>query len=307
MKRVFFLLGFIFFLNGCVASQDELQTLKIKVINLETTLIKQQENYQQLNEKFNEMDKKLTDLERRITKDVVLNLKTQVLSELEELKVSQTRLSQQVEDLISAKEDMSKNLVKRLEDLDTRLKSLELKIKGTESNETLSKPKPEEKLQFSENASSQTTSKLSANETFTVNATQVAKVSPAQPAKPLTEVELYNQAFDLYKQKNFDQALNLFKEYVQKYPKGTFITQSYYWMGEIYFSRKNYEDAILSFQKVIEGQAHPNLKASAMFKQALSFKALGDKDAYTILLRRIIKLFPNTKEAEQARALLKKK
>lgn len=312
MKRVICLFLILLGLGGCVASQDEIQGLKIKVINLETSLIKQQETCQQINERLNEIDKKITYLEKRLDKEVILNLKTQFLSELEELKTSQARLTHQVEDLLSAKEDLSKTLFKRVEDLETRIKTLELKVKGPEdklSNETSSaqRPRSDEKSQATENATFPISSKPSGNETMSSNATQIAKVTAPQQLKTISETDLYHQAFDFYRKKNFDQALSLFKEYVQKYPKGNFTIQSYYWMGEIYFSKKNYEDAILSFQKVIEGPAHPNLKASAMFKQALSFKALGDRDAYTILLRRIIKLFPNTKEANEARALLKKK
>lgn len=318
MKKILYVgcLGFSLLLGGCVASQDEIQALKVKVLNLETTLQQQSQNQKAIANELNQLKGRIDALEKKLNEDLLLEVKTKALAEIEELKSSQAKLSSQVEDLVASKEDLYKTFIKHSEELKTRIEALELKVKSLEekgaypqatsssvSNETSSKPSNQTVSNATQETKSQT---LTSSSDATSNGTAKTEASKQQgsPQKELTEVEFYNQAFDLYQQKKWDEAMNAFKQYLQKYPKGKFLAQSHYWLGEIYYNKKSYEDAILSYQKVIESSAPATLKASAMYKQALSFKNLGDKEAYTILLKRIIKLYPKSKEAQEAKKLL---
>ncbi|WP_028841582.1 tol-pal system protein YbgF [Thermodesulfobacterium hveragerdense] len=316
MKKILYVgcLGFNLLLGGCVASQDEIQTLKIKVLNLETTIQQQSQNQKAVENELNQLKGRVDTLEKKLNEDLLLEVKTKALAEIEELKSSQAKISSQVEDLMASKEDFYKTFTKHSEELKTRIEVLELKVKSLEekgaspqatsssvSNETLSKPSNQTVSNTTREPQIFTSSN---NATSDETAKTDASKQQGSPQKELTEVEVYNQAFDLYQQKKWDEAIKAFKQYLQKYPKGKFLAQSHYWLGEIYYNKKDYEDAILSYQKVIESSASPALKASAMYKQALSFKNLGDKDASTILLKRIIKLYPKSKEAQEAKKLL---
>ncbi|QER41253.1 tol-pal system protein YbgF [Thermodesulfobacterium sp. TA1] len=310
MKRFLYLVffGVSVLLGGCVASQDEIQTLKVKVLNLETTIQTQTQNQKAVEKELSQLRERVESLEKKLGEDLLLEIKTKALSELEDLKSSQAKLVSQVEDLSSSKEDLYKTFNKQSEELKTRIEALELKVKALEEKVA---SKPQESSQPSSNGSvSNQTAKVVSNATVETKPSEV-KASTDETLqqgsldrKEPSEIDLYNRAFDLYQQKKFDEAITAFKEYIQKYPKGKFLAQSYYWLGEIYYNKKAYEDAILSFQKVIETPGPATLKSSAMYKQALSFKALGDKDAYTILLKRIVKLYPTSKEAKEAKKLL---
>ena len=302
MKKSFFKFLFLIItliLNGCVAYQEEFQTLKIKVINLEAIVNKQNQKYEEMEKRLNVIDKKITSLESKISKDVLVDIKTQILSDLEDIKYQQALLSSQLEDLKFSKEEQDKEFTDRLNNLFTQVQALQLRIKEIEK-----------KLGITPKVVSNETAVVS-NETISSNETAILSTNATnatvtQVEKPLTEVELYEKAYSSYQQGDFKNARKLFEEYIEKFPKGKWIGQAYFWIGESYFKEKKYEEAILSYQKLIELQGWHPLKPTAMFKQAQAFKALGDIEAYKILLKKVINQYPNSKEAKKAKKLLRK-
>ena len=307
MKKSFFKFLFLIItliLNGCVAYQEEFQTLKIKVINLEAIVNKQNQKYEEMEKRLNVIDKKITFLESKISKDVLVDIKTQILSDLEDIKYQQALLSSQLEDLKFSKEEQDKEFTDRLNNLFTQVQALQLRIKEIEKKLGIT-PKVvsnETAVVSNETISSNKTAILSTNATNATN----TNATITQVEKPLTEVELYEKAYSSYQQGDFKNARKLFEEYIEKFPKGKWIGQAYFWIGESYFKEKKYEEAILSYQKLIELQGWHPLKPTAMFKQAQAFKALGDIEAYKILLKKVINQYPNSKEAEKAKKLLRK-
>lgn len=307
MKKSFFkflLFTITLILNGCVAYQEEFQTLKIKVINLEAIVNKQNQKYEEMEKRLNVIDKKITSLESKISKDVLVDIKTQILSDLEDIKYQQALLSSQLEDLKFSKEEQDKEFTDRLNNLFTQVQALQLRIKEIEKKLGIT-PKVvsnETAVVSNETISSNETAILSTNATNATN----TNATITQVEKPLTEVELYEKAYSSYQQGDFKNARKLFEEYIEKFPKGKWIGQAYFWIGESYFKEKKYEEAILSYQKLIELQGWHPLKPTAMFKQAQAFKALGDIEAYKILLKKVINQYPNSKEAKKAKKLLRK-
>jgi len=297
MNRFFLLFLLPFILFGCIASQDEIQTLKIKVINLETTLNKQSQKSEELEKKLDELNKKIISLENKLSKDLMVEMKTQVLSELDEIKKEQAQLSSQIEEIKFSQEENEKNFKTQLENLATQTQALELKIKELEKKlEVAPKELPKE-----------TPPSSNATLTYTENATKTSAIKPEEKReeKPLNEAQLYEKAYSYYQKGDLKNAKKFFEEYIKNFPKGKWIGQAYFWIGEIYFKEKNYEEAILNYQKLIELPGLHPLKPSAMLKQAQAFKALGDIEAYKILLKKLINQYPQSKEAEVAKKLLK--
>lgn len=295
MKKINFYLFLIclFLLNSCVASQDEIKELKVKVVNLETLLNTQNQKYIELEKKVTEIDQKINSLENRISKELMLDIKTQIFSELEEIKKEQALFSNKLEELSLSKEQQSKEFNFQLSNLSTQIQTLQLKLTEIER-----------KIESLSNA---TIAKVDTGE----KPSEPSKEEVKEPGKevikekPLTEIELYEKAYSYYQKGEAEKARKFFEEYIERFPKGKWIGQAHFWIGESYFKEKKYEEAILSYQKLIELEGWHPLKPSAMLKQALSFKALGDVEAYKILLKRLINQYPNSKEAQEAKKLLK--
>ena len=75
-------------------------------------------------------------------------------------------------------------------------------------------------------------------------------------------------------------------------------------MGECFFFEKNYERAILEYEKVTKNYPDGNRVPYALLKQGLSFFNLGDKTSARLLLQQVIRDFPNTNQARIARSKL---
>lgn len=307
MKK-FFLLGMALFLGSCVVSQDEIQSLKIKVINLETRLATQEQKSQEL--------------EKEISKNLnnkLLEIRSQLLSEIEEIKKEHSELLSKLEEVQFKSEEKDKEYLSRLKELNLKIETLETKVssflpilenatKITNATKIINGTKVENAttlegvIQIKNATQIENTTKIE-KATKINNATQNQKVS--QDIK-LKEDELFQKAHTLFQKGDYKTARTLWEEYLKRFPKGKWIGQAYFGIGETYFKEKNYEDAILSYQKLIELPGPHPQKPTAMLRQAQAFKALGDQKAYQILLKKIIKEFPTSKEASQAKKLLAK-
>ncbi len=320
MKKLYFFWGFFLTLSSCtLTQQDELSTLKIKVLNLETQSKVQE---QRISELGNQIEKRILVLEEKLNKELAkkfLDSQSKILLDLEETKKEVDKLQIKIEELQFQNEGEIKTQKKILEDYSIRLEGLELKIKelekalsqlsnGTQgSNQTFIPPKEIPPSQgegvpsLEKKEAGTTPPKASEEEEKKASPKPVSETSP-----PLKEEDIYQRAFQLYNKGDLIGAKKLFEEYLKKFPNGKWVGQSHFYIGEIEFNQKEYEAAILEYQKVIERREANPLKPKAMLRQAAAFLALKDKKAAQILYNKIIKLYPGTEEAKIAKEALKK-
>ncbi len=124
------------------------------------------------------------------------------------------------------------------------------------------------------------------------------------PAKGGAE-DFYKQGFDAFQKGSYDNAIQIFTQFVKQNPDSPLAPNAYYWMGESYMNVKNYEKAIVQFQEVIDKFPKSEKAGRAMVRQAEGFGILGDKKSSTTLLKRVIELFPKTEEARMAERMLR--
>ena len=124
-------------------------------------------------------------------------------------------------------------------------------------------------------------------------------------AKGKTDKEaLYAAAYDLFKQGKYDKAREGFENFLKLYPNTEFSDNAQFWIGECYYFDKNYEKAIVEYDKVSKNFPEGNKVPYALLKQGLSFLKLGDKASAKLLLQQVVKDFPNTSQARIARTKL---
>lgn len=124
------------------------------------------------------------------------------------------------------------------------------------------------------------------------------------PAKGGAE-DFYKQGFDAFQKGSYDNAIQIFTQFVKQNPDSPLAPNAYYWMGESCMNVKNYEKAIVQFQEVIDKFPKSEKAGRAMVRQAEAFGILGDKKSSTTLLKRVIELFPKTEEARMAERMLR--
>jgi len=303
MKRYLILIFLSSLLFACV---EDTSTLKVKLINLESRL-------NVLENRVAKLENDTQALESRITKTIV-ERQALIVSDLEEVKKDQLRLQARLEDLSYKLEGKEREEKKTREDLLTRVSALELRLKRIESlvqslNDTAiqnattqnailtSIPKPQE------NKSVIPSEARDLTPTFTPKPQEKAKLQ--EVPKNLKEEDLFQQAYLHFQRGDYRLARSYWEEYLKRYPKGRWVGQAYYWLGETYFKEKNYEEAIIYYQKLIDLPEPNPFKPKAMLKQAEAFLQLKDKKAAEIVLKKLVRTFPGTQEAKEGEKILK--
>ena len=135
-------------------------------------------------------------------------------------------------------------------------------------------------------------------------ATDEMTASAKQGDKQLPAQALYlagKQAFD---QGDFNTARENFEKIIATFPNSEHADNAQFWIGEIYYREKWYEKAILEYQKVIEKYPKGNKVPASLLKQGFSFLNLGDKANARLILKELVKKFPDSNEGKIARQKL---
>jgi len=135
-----------------------------------------------------------------------------------------------------------------------------------------------------------------------------AAPSPAKtPAPPAPEGADSNmkKAMTLFEKNNFAEALPLFEQIAGSSTSNEAV-EARYMTGECLFFQKEYDKAIMQYQKIIS-QASNHAKApSAMFKQGMAFENLTDKETAKVIYKKLVKRHGSSPEAAKAQERLKK-
>lgn len=124
-------------------------------------------------------------------------------------------------------------------------------------------------------------------------------------AAELSENEMYAAAKANLDKGDYQGAREGFIQFIKRHPRSEQADNAQFWIGESYYREKWYEKAILEYQNVIEKYPKGNKIAAALLKQGLSFLMLGDKANSRLILKELVKKYPDTKEAKIAGEKLK--
>lgn len=96
--------------------------------------------------------------------------------------------------------------------------------------------------------------------------------SPQPPhQKPVDEKEMYHQAYSLFTNGELDKSRKMFQEFLKVYPGSGLMDNALYWIANIYFKEKKFEEAISACDDVIKKFPQGNKTADAYYLQALAF------------------------------------
>ncbi len=115
---------------------------------------------------------------------------------------------------------------------------------------------------------------------------------------------LYEEAKTRFDQGEYEEARELFQAYLDQYAQSKNADNAQFWIGEIYYHEKWYEKAILEYQKVIENHPKGNKVSSALLKQGFAFSNLGDNANAKLVLKELVRKYPDSTEAKIAKKKL---
>jgi tol-pal system protein YbgF len=141
---------------------------------------------------------------------------------------------------------------------------------------------------------------------------QIESENPIPTKEPLTEMkgisagagDLYKDAYETFQKGDLEGARRKFEAFLKQYPNTELSDNAQFWIGETYYLKKDFEKAILEYEKAIAKYPEGDKIPAALFKQALAFIELGDKTNARSLLRRVIERYPHSDQAEMAKKKL---
>jgi tol-pal system protein YbgF len=132
--------------------------------------------------------------------------------------------------------------------------------------------------------------------------TVVAEAEPTPKTAPATDTNssLFNKAREAFRRAKYQDAYALFEQYLNTDPPGPRIAETHYLMGECLFKQKEYDLAILDYQKVITNYTKSKYAPSALLKQAMCFEKLQDRETAKIVYETLIKDYPDSPQVATA-------
>ncbi len=141
----------------------------------------------------------------------------------------------------------------------------------------------------------------------------LAKI-PSQPIetkeKPLfkgteSPEDIYKKAYTLFEKRSFSKSHEIFNHFLQRFPNHLLSDNAQYWIGEVFYSQRDFRRAITEFSKVLDIFPKGNKAPDALFKMSLSYEALQDESANINTLKRLVAMYPTSSVALKAQEKLK--
>lgn len=133
---------------------------------------------------------------------------------------------------------------------------------------------------------------------------ELQKKGPEQAHSPEAS---YQQGLDSMKAGDTVKARELFTKFLDQNPRHKLAANAHYWIGETYYSEKNFEQAILEFQEVIKNFPEKEKVPAAMLKQGMAFKEIGDLKSASYIYKKLTEEYPKSEEAKIAKEKLRGK
>ena len=138
---------------------------------------------------------------------------------------------------------------------------------------------------------------------------EAAMAAGGQPAaSSLQEAEhLYREGYAFYHRGDDVGAERALRSFLLLDPGGPRADNAQYWIGETYYSRGLFREAILEFTSVVTDYPRGNKAAHALYKVALCHEHLGEGPLARENLEALVRTYPGSDVAPLARERLKKR
>ena len=129
---------------------------------------------------------------------------------------------------------------------------------------------------------------------------------PSQPvvAEAVSSYEEeYRKALEKFNQKDYTKAISMFQALIQRDMNNALSDNCQYWIGEGYFGLKDYQKAVIEFEKVFS-YSNTNKDDDAQLKLGITYIRMGQKEDARRELTRLLSNYPNSEFTSLARKLL---
>ena len=277
---IIFLIGLLLF--GCASTRD------VRVLDRGLDVIQSQIN--SLQKENNSNKKEISDL-RTENQKLKADLSLRLENLQSEIRTSSTS-SGEYQELFKRS---SKEMDRFKEEMEGRLRTTEEKRKAQE-----------EKLKEIEDRLKGLDGRIAAS------ASKAESERLASTKETLSEIKgvstgmgtLYKDAYETFHRGDLEGSRRKFEAFLKQYSNTELSDNAQFWIGETYYLKKDYERAILEYEKAVVKYPEGDKIPAALFKQALAFLELGDKTNARNLFKRVIEKYPISDQAQIAKKKL---
>ncbi len=221
---------------------------------------------------------RITRLEEVLNNQSLLNLHTQI----EALGQDVNKLRGQVEVLVNENELTQKRQRDFYIDLDSRLRRIE---------------QPDLPAVSTSPVSPAATEPVADATTLSPAAASAATVGAAENGA-------YEAAYALFKAGNYQAAITRFKSFLESYPRSRFASSAQYWIGNAYYARRDFDNAINTQRNLIKTFPDSAKAPDALLNIASSQREINKIAASRKTLEELIARYPVSDAADKARQRL---
>jgi len=247
----------------------------------------------------------------------VQRLQADLLLRIETLQSEIRTLSTSVEEYKEYLKKTSKEIDRMKEDVEVRLRILEEKGKNIEEKNRAYEEKNkayEEKTKAHEDRMKRLEDQLKGldGKIDKLASKQVEGEKPVPTKEAPADIrgisagvgDLYKDAYEAFQKGDLDGARKKFEAFLKQYPNHELSDNAQFWIGETYYLKKDFEKAILEYEKAIAKYPEGDKIPAALLKQGLAFLELGDKANARNLFKRVVERYPQSEQAEIAKKKL---
>ena len=299
-----FILLFIMSLYGCATTED------VRILDREIY---------RLNSQLNTLQKEKDSLKTEVQKEIpalktdlgseTKKLQADLLLRVEALQSQILTLSTDVEEYKEFLKRPSKEIERMKEDVALRMRTLEEKDKTVEEKNKVQEDRirtMEERIKRIEDQLKMIGAKIDQVASKQIEEEKTPKGEAPVDVKGLSTGagDLYKDAYETLQKGDLEKARRKFEAFLKQYPNTELSDNAQFWIGETYYLKKDFEKAILEYEKAITKYPEGDKVPAALFKQALAFLELGEKSSARDLLKRVIDRYPHSEQAEMAKKKL---
>ncbi len=115
----------------------------------------------------------------------------------------------------------------------------------------------------------------------------------------------YQAAFDLIRNKQYDDAITAFGQFVRDFPEGEYTGNAYYWLGEVQVVKANYQAALIAFDTLLNKFPQHRKTADAKYKLGKVYREMGNQVKAKQLLEEVVNQYPGSSAAKLSEAELR--
>jgi len=239
---------------------------------------------QRFNDRLSKIEKNLNILQKQFYKNGAPPKKSRLSENSENLspraEVRMDTLEEQMRNLTGRIEEnqfVINNALKKInkiaEDIDFRLSQIEAAKKNAESKPIDTKPNTEQLPK-----ESRLIGKL--------------EKTTRESMAPLDTNGQYDRAFKYLRNAQYDKAEKSLREFIASNKGSELISNAYYWLGETYYVRENYEKSAVNFLKGYQDKPKGNKAADNLLKLGMSLNKLKKKKEACTTFNKLLKEFP---------------